>query len=296
MKVEWKQISRMAVRVISFLLLTAYCLLPTARAQYAQPPLRVSTGNTPAAILKDVRIEQRLGEQLPLATPFRDEAGQAVKLGDYFGQRPVVFALVYYNCPMLCNQILSGMVGGLRGVRFTPGKDFDVVVVSFDPREGPADAAKKKQIVVGDYHRPETALGWHFLTGDQAAIAAVTSAAGFHYAFDPQTNQFAHASAIMIATPQGKLSHYFYGIEPEPKDLRFGLVEASAGRIGSPVDQLLLYCYHYDPTTGRYGVVIMNVMRLGGIITVLGVLALILLLRRYRPRSVRAAAAGGTAL
>ena len=303
MKVYWSKVCKALWRVSSLLLPTAYCLLPTAycllptaHAQYAQPPERVAPDNTPAAILKDVRIEQRLGEQLPLDTPFKDEAGQAVRLGDYFGQRPVVFALVYYNCPMLCNQILSGMVGGLRGVRFTPGKDFDVVVVSFDPREGAADAAKKKRIVVGDYHRPETAAGWHFLTGDKAAIDTVTQAAGFHYAYDPQTNQFAHASAIMIATPQGKLSHYFYGIEPEPKDLRFGLVEASAGRIGSPVDQLLLYCYHYDPTTGRYGVVIMNVMRLGGIITVLGVLALILLLRRYRPRSVRAAAAGGTAL
>jgi protein SCO1/2 len=280
-------------------LLTACCLLPAAvQAQYAKPPQWSMTSNTPPAILKDIRIEQRLGAQLPLSAEFRDETGRSVRLGDYFkGPRPVAFALVYYNCPMLCNQILNGMVGGLRGVAFTPGKEFDVVVVSFDPREGPADAAKKKEIVLHDYRRLETAAGWHFLTGDKAAIDAVTEAAGFHYAFDEATNQFAHASAIMIATPGGKLSHYFYGIEYAPRELRLGLVEASAQKIGSPVDQLLLYCYHYDPTTGRYGPVIMNIMRLGGVITVLGVVALILVMRRRGggARSRSASVAGGTA-
>ncbi|HEX8179065.1 MAG TPA: SCO family protein [Pyrinomonadaceae bacterium] len=287
-----------ALFFVGLLLPAVGCLLPTVQAQYAQPPERVDTGNTPAAILQDVRIEQRLGAQLPLDASFRDETGRIVKLGDYFGARPVVFALVYYKCPMLCNQVLSGMVGGLRSVSFTPGKEFDVVVVSFDPREGPVDAAQKKRIVVGDYHRPETAAGWHFLTGDKAAIDSVATAAGFHYAFDARTNQFAHASAIMLATPAGKLSHYFYGIDPEPRGLRLGLVEASAGKVGSPVDQLLLYCYHYDPTTGRYGPVIMNFMRLGGLVTVLGVVALILGLRRARGLRPTAgpAAAGGTAL
>ena len=257
------------------------------------------TSNTPPPVLKDVRIEQRLGAQLPLAAAFKDETGQAVRLGDYFRQRPVVLALVYYNCPMLCNQILSGLVGGLRAVALTPGRDFDVVVVSFDPREGPQDAAKKKQIVMHDYRRLETAAGWHFLTGDKAAIDAVAAAAGFHYAFDAATNQFAHASAVMIATPAGQMSHYFYGIEYEPRGLRLGLVEASSNKIGSAVDQLLLYCYHYDPTTGRYGPVIMNIMRLGGVVTVVGLVALILFMRRFRARSAQtqpgAAAAGGTA-
>jgi protein SCO1 len=285
MKVVRQKFGRAILCTSSLVLLTSWLAL-TVNAQYAQPPQRIANGNTLAPILKDVRIEQKLGAQLPLDTAFRDETGQSVKIGNYFtGQRPVVFALVYYNCPRLCNQILSGMIGGLRGVSFTPGKDFDVVVVSFDPREGPEDAAKKKHIVVADYHRLDTAAGWHFLTGDKAAIDTVADAVGFHYAYDPATDQFAHMSAIMLATPQGKLSHYFYGIEYDPKDLRLGLVEASAGKIGSPVDQLALYCYHYDPATGRYGPVLMNIMRLGGIVTVLLVLALLLFLRRHRPRS-----------
>jgi protein SCO1/2 len=255
------------------------------------------TSNTPPAALKDVRIEQRLGAQLPLDAALRDEAGRAVKLGDYFkGPRPVAFALVYYKCPMLCNQILNGLVSGLRGVALTPGKDFDVVVLSFDPREGPADAAKKKETVLHDYRRLETAAGWHFLTGDKAAIDAVTAAAGFHYYFDEATNQFAHASAVMVATPGGQLSHYFYGIEYAPRELRLGLVEASAGKTGSPVDQLLLYCYHYDPTTGRYGPAIMNIMRLCGVVTVLGLVALIgVMRRRGASQNRRASVAGGTA-
>ena len=281
------------------LLLLAYCLLPTVvHAQYAQPPVRTATTSSAAApILKDIRIEQHLGGQLPLDATFQDEAGQTVKLGDYFNrQRPVVVALVYYNCPMLCNQILAGLIGSLRDVQLEPGCDFDVVVVSFDPREGPPDAQKKKKLVMGDYRRPETAAGWHFLTGDKDSIDAVADAVGFRYAFDAQTNQFAHASGIMLATPQGKLSHYFYGIEYQPKDLRLGLVEASANKIGSAVDQLLLYCYHYDPETGRYGPTIMNILRLAGIVTVFALVALILCLRRYKPRPQDAAAAGGTTL
>ncbi len=298
-----------ARRVGRHLLPTAYCLPPTlfcllltvsVHAQYAQPPMRqATTSNMAAPILKDIRIEQHLGTQLPLATAFRDEAGQTVILGDYFGQRPVALALVYYNCPMLCNQVLAGLIGGLREVPFEPGRDFDVVVISFDPREGPADAQKKKQLVIGDYRKPATSGGWHFLTGDKTAIDTVAAAVGFHFAYDAATNQFAHASGIMLTTPQGKLSHYFYGVEYQPRELRLGLVEASAGKIGSPVDQLLLFCYHYDPMTGRYGPAIMNVMRLAGILTVLGLVALILILRRYKPRPPQthtgAAAAGGTA-
>jgi protein SCO1/2 len=297
MKFERRNMSRSVVRVIIFLLLTAHCSLLTF-AQYAQPPVRqATTSSTAAPILKDIRIEQHLGTQLPLEAKFEDETGQTVKLGDYFNhQRPAVVALVYYNCPMLCNQILAGLIGSLRDVQLDPGRDFDVVVVSFDPREGPPDAQKKKKLVLGDYRRPETAAGWHFLTGEKTAIDQVADAVGFRYAFDERTNQFAHASGIMVATPQGKLSHYFYGIEYPPKDLRLGLVEASANKIGSAVDQLLLYCYHYDPETGRYGPTIMNILRLAGIVTVFALVALILCLRRYKPRPQDAAAAGGTTL
>ena len=295
MRSELRKIGRSVLRVVSLLLPTAYCLLPTAQAQYAQPPMRQATTSSAAApILKDIRIEQHLGAQLPLDTALRDEAGRAVRLGEYFGRRPVALALVYYNCPMLCNQVLAGLIGGLREVPFEAGRDFDVVVLSFDPREGPIDAQKKKQLVLGDLRKPAANGGWHFLTGDKAAIDAVADAVGFRFAYDAQTNQFAHASGIMLATAQGKLSHYFYGVEYPPRELRLGLVEASANKIGSPVDQLLLYCYHYDPTTGRYGPAIMNVLRLAGVVTVLALVALILVLRRYRPQP-GTAAAGGTA-
>ncbi|HKP72866.1 MAG TPA: SCO family protein [Pyrinomonadaceae bacterium] len=249
--------------------------------------------------LKDIGIDQRLGNQVPLDVQFRDETGQTVKLGDYFGSRPVVISLVYYNCPMLCNQVLQGLVGGLRGIPFTVGREFDVVTVSFDPREGAADAAKKKEVVLHDYRRrgESVAGGWHFLTGDKASIDALADAVGFKYGFDEKTNQFAHASGVMVATPQGKLSHYFYGIEYAPRELKLGLVEASDGKIGSAVDKLTLYCYHYDPTTGKYAPVIMNFMRAGGVLTVLGVVGLIWMLKRRRGAAERLSTgeAGGIA-
>jgi protein SCO1/2 len=211
-----------------------------------------------------------------------------VRLGDYFGKRPVVISLVYYNCPKLCNLVLNGLVGGLKTLPFTPGKEFDVVTVSFDPREGATDAVKKKEVVMHDYGRQgdsaTIAAGWHFLTGDKNSIDALANAVGFKYAFDTATNQYAHASGVMLATPEGKLSHYFYGIEYAPRDLKFGLMQASDGKIGSVVDKLTLYCYHYDPTTGRYAPLIMNIMRVTGILTVLGLVALIAVLHRRRRR------------
>jgi protein SCO1/2 len=275
-------------RVASLLLLTAYCLPLTAFGQYAQPPQGgVSSNDVPLA-LRDIGIEQRLGAQVPLELNFRDEAGQAVRLGDYFGKRPVVISLVYYNCPKLCNLVLNGLVGGLRTLPFTVGKEFDVVTVSFDPSEGAEDAVKKKQVVMHDYGRQAdaatVAAGWHFLTGDKNSIDALANSVGFKYAFDTATNQYAHASGVMLATPEGKLSHYFYGIEYAPRDLKFGLVQASEGKIGSVVDKLTLYCYHYDPTTGKYAPVIMNIMRLTGILTVIGLVVLISLLHRRRRR------------
>ena len=234
-------------------------------------------------LLKEVAIDQKLNQQLPLELIFRDENGVPVKLGQYFGKKPVVLSLVYYNCPMLCTQILNGMVTTFRVLPFQIGKEFDVVTVSFDPRETPALAAAKKKTYVE--YLPQAAhananAGWHFLTGDESTIKQLTQAVGFRYRFDEATNQFAHASAIMVATPEGKLSHYFYGIEYSARDLRLALVQSAANKIGSPVDQLLLYCYHYDPATGKYGAVVMNMIRLGGLVTLAGIAFLILFLRR----------------
>lgn len=233
-------------------------LAPAARAADTRPPF-----------LRDVGIDQRLGQQLPLDAIFQDEQGRPVRLGQYFGARPVILVLAYYNCPMLCTQVLGGLVSSLRVLSFDAGKDFNVVAVSFDPRDRPADAAAKKAPYVAEYGRPGAAAGWHFLTGSSASIERLTGAVGFHYKYDESLGQFAHASAITVATPGGKLSHYFYGIEYAPRDLRLALIEASGNRIGSPVDQILLYCYHYDPKVGKYGAVVMNMLRFGGVVVVL---------------------------
>ena len=213
---------------------------------------------------------------------FRDESGNNVKLGQYFGQRPVVLAFVYYDCPMLCTQVLNGMVTSFRVLPFQVGKEFDVVTISFDPRETAALAQSKKKVYV-DYLpeklRANAATGWHFLTGDQENIAKITEAAGFHYRWDEKTQQYAHASAIMVTTPQGKLSRYFYGVDYPARYLRLGLIESSENKIGSTADQLLLFCYHYDPATGKYGARIMRLMRISGGITLLGIIAMVLLLK-----------------
>jgi protein SCO1 len=262
------------------LLLAVCCARQTAVAQYAQPPVGpIPTGNS-TEVLKKVDIEQRLGAQVPLDLRFRDEAGREVRLGDYFrGGKPVLLTLVYYECPMLCNQVLNGTVGALQALTFTAGKEFEVVTVSFDPREGPELAARKKETYLRRYKREGAEAGWHFLTGDQAAIDALSESVGFRYVWDEQSQQFAHASAVMVATPGGKLSHYFYGIEYSPKDLRLAVVEASEGKVGSAVDALILYCYHYDPAAGRFAPV-MGVLRAAGVLTVAGVLGLLLYLRR----------------
>jgi len=215
-------------------------------------------------VMREVKFEQRLNEPLPLEATFRDETGRAVALGDYFGRRPVILALVYYECPMLCTFVLNGTVKALRALRFDAGREFDVVVISFNPRETPALATEKKSAYMKEYGRPGAAAGWHFLTGDADSIAKVTEAAGFRYIYDAESGQYAHASGLIVATPEGKLFRYFYGIEYAPRDLRLALVEASKNRIGTPVDQVLLYCFHYDPKTGKYGVLITNVLRLAG--------------------------------
>ena len=261
---------------------------PSSPLYGARPEAGNPSTGLPAA-LQDVRLEQKLDQQLPLDLVFRDESGQEVKLGQYFGQKPVVLAFVYYDCPMLCTQILNGMVTSFRVLPFQVGKEFDVVTVSFDPRETSALATNKKKVYV-DYlpekMRANAAKGWHFLTGDQTNIAKLTDAVGFRYHYDEATKQFAHASGIMVTTPQGKLSRYFYGVEYAPRDLRLGLIESSANKIGSPVDQLLLYCYHYDPATGKYGAAIMKVMRIAGVVTVLGIVAMLFALKRRNPKLV----------
>ncbi len=218
--------------------------------------------------LANVGIEQHLNQQIPPELTFHDETGKTVSLGDYFGRKPLILNLVYYNCQMLCGEVLSGLTSTLRVLKFDVGREFDVITVSFDPRETPQIAAEKKKQFLERYGRDGAEQGWHFLTGQQDAITELTKAVGFQYEYDARTNQYAHTTAIMVLTPRGKIAQYYYGVEYAPKDLRLGLIEASQNKIGSLVDQVLLYCYHYDPATGKYGAVIMRVLRLAGMATI----------------------------
>jgi len=240
------------------------------------------------ALLRNVGLEQHLYAQLPLALEFRDETGKAVQLGEYFSAKPVILILDYYQCPRLCPLVLDGLLASLRMLVLTVGEQFDVLTVSIDPRDTPAVAAAKKAHYLGRYGRPGAASGWHFLTGEPEAIQRLASAVGFQYTYDAAQDQFAHAAGIVIATPQGILARYFYGINYAPRELRLGLLEAAANTIGSPVDQLLLFCYHYDPATGKYGLAIMNIIRLAGLITVLGLgLFMGVMFRRDRRQRAR---------
>ena len=244
-------------------------------------------------IFRDVGIDQRLGESVPQGLVFRDETGRSVRLGEYFALgKPVVLSLVYYECPMLCTQVLNGLASALGVLTMDAGKEFTVITASFNPRETPELAAEKKRNYLARYDREGAAEGWHFLTGDSASIAALTKAVGFRYAWDPEINQYAHASGITVLTPAGVVARYFFGIEYSPRDLRLALVEASSGKIGTPVDDLLLYCYKYDPASGKYGPVVMNMVRVGGIVTLatLGVF-LFVSLRGDRRRAQAAALA-----
>jgi protein SCO1/2 len=236
-------------------------------------------------LLGAIAFEQLLNEPVPLDLAFRDEAGAAVRLGDYFGQKPVILTLNYYQCPMLCPLALEGLARSLRVLAFTAGEQFEVVTVSIDPGETPALAAAAKGRYIRDYGRPGAADGWHFLTGEASAIARLTEAVGFRYGYDADKEQYAHAAGLAVLTPQGKLARYFYGVEFSPRDLRLALVETASGTIGSPVDQLLLYCYHYDPATGRYSLVVTRALQVAGVATML-VLAgfMVVMFRRERPR------------
>ena len=235
-------------------------------------PTQTTSSGLPDA-LKTIGIEQKLGQSLPLDTEFKNENGQIVRLSEYFNkERPVILAFVYYECPMLCNEVLNGLTGTLKGISLSAGKDFDVVAISFDARENekPDLAKNKKASYLERYGRPGTEKGWHFLTGNGPAIQAVTKAAGFGFQWDEKSSQFAHAGGIMVTTPEGRLSRYFYGIDYSPKDVKFGLIESAANKVGTTTDKLLLYCYHYNPATGKYGFAILSVMRLGAIATLLG--------------------------
>jgi len=253
-----------------------YGLAPASQGQAA--------GGMPSPFQR-LGFDQRVGSKVPADLVFRDESGKTVRIGDYFGKRPVVLALVYYGCPMLCPLTLNGLARSLKGMTFDAGKEFEVVVVSFDPRETPAMAAAAKRDVLRDYGRPETAGAWHFLTGGAEPIRRLAQTVGFRYFYDPQVRQFAHAAGIVLLTPQGAASRYLYGIDFPARNVRLGLVEAASNRIGSPIDQVLLYCFHYDPVQGRYSVVTLNIVRLSALLSVAGLgLMIALLLRREHQR------------
>jgi protein SCO1/2 len=252
-----------------------------------------SPGDPPAASpselppeLREVGFDQKLGDAVPLDLPFRDESGATIALSRYFDRRPVILSLVYYECPMLCSMALNGLVRSLRVVNLKPGEDFEIVTVSFSPRDTPALAAAKKQSYLNELRRPGAAGAWHFLTGDSTAIAALTQSVGFRYFYDTETKQYAHATGVVLLTPAGRIARTLYGIEPAPRDLRLGLVEAAQGRIGTVVDQALLYCFQYDPKRGTYAAAVLRIVRTAGVLTVAGVVLMILLLRRRdRPRA-----------
>jgi len=263
--------NRRSLRSILAVGLMTLCAAVSAWAQAApklQPGDNVS--NQKPSILDQVGIDQRLNSQVPLDLMFNDENGQAVQLQQYFGSKPVILVLVYYQCPMLCSQVLNGFTGALNGiVKFNVGRDFNVVTVSFDPRDTAQNAADTKKRYMQRYRRPGAEQGWHFLTGKKDQIDALAASVGFRYAWDPEIQQYAHASGVMLLTPTGKVARYFYGIEYVPRDIQFGLIEASKGKIGNLVDEVLLYCYHYDPTKAKYGVAIFNILRLAALVTVL---------------------------
>ena len=278
--------TKFVVTISVLLLLACAAIVPAQRIEHYNSPLyspkdydpsRSTTSGLPEP-LKKVGIEQRLNEQIPFDAEFKNADGEMIKLGSIFkNDRPVILALVYYECPMLCNEVLNGLTGSLKAVSFDLGKDYDVVAISFDARENdkPNLAKNKKLGYIERYGREGSENGWHFLTGTQEEIDKVTEAVGFGYTFDEKTNQFAHAGGVMIATPEGKLSRYLYGVDYAPKDLKFGIMESSKNEIGDPVDQLLLYCYHYDPSTGKYGLVIINVIRVAGVATLAGIAGMV---------------------
>lgn len=285
MKGNWLAVTRTTMLVATVLASAIALAQPPSSflRDASKPASQVSPDD-----LKNVGIDQRLDQQLPMELQFKDESGTTVRLGDYFkAGRPVVLNLVYYTCPMLCGEELAGLSSALGVLKFTPGNEYEVVTVSINPDEIPEVASEKKKIYIDRMNerleRKTDGAGWHFLTGQQAEIQQLADAVGFHYKRDPRTGQFIHSAAVMIATPQGKLAQYYYGVEFSPKDLRLGMIEASRNKIGNLVDQVTLYCYHYDPKTGRYGAVITNILRLGGAATVLLLGGFLIVMYRREP-------------
>jgi protein SCO1/2 len=274
----------MTSRAIGAMWMTA--ILTAAAAPARAQPASLEPGDPATAkpgLLKQIGIDQQLHQQIPLDLVFNDETGREVRLGEYFGKRPVILVLGYYECPMLCTQVLNGLVSALGVLTFDAGREFDVVAVSINPKESPALAAQKKQSYMERYQRPNTVGGWHFLTGTEASIHRLAAAVGFRYAFDEEIQQYAHAAVIEVLTPRGVISKYFYGIEFSARDIKFGLMEASEERIGSAIDSALLLCYHYDPTTGKYGATAIGAVRIGAVATVLAFLSFLYIsLKRER--------------
>jgi protein SCO1/2 len=267
----------------------ACVLLCASGARAVRLPANTGEPSGSPPILQRVDFEQRLGTQVPLDLPFRDETGRTVRLGDYFQGKPVVLTLSYYECPMLCTLVLNGLTSALRALRFDLGKEFVAINVSFNPRETPELAAAKKATYLKEYRRPGSEAGWHFLTGDEESIRRLTEAVGFQYAWDERNQQYAHATGLVVLTPGGQIARYFYGVEFSPRDLRFALIEAARGKIGSPVDKLLLYCFHYDPSTGRYSALALNSIRIGGVLTVAALISfIVVMLRRERRAATNA--------
>lgn len=274
-----KQVRTIANVIAVLALALTFACSASISAQTVPTDVGKSSSGLPPA-LRNVGFEPPLNGQVPLALQFKDETGREVAFGDYFHGKPVLLALVYYGCPMLCNQVEQGVVGSLKMLSFNPGTDYEVVFVSFDPRESPDMAAQKKSSVLSHFGRPQTAAGWHFLTGSKDSIDAISQAANFRFSFDEKTNIFAHASGIMLLTPDGRISRYFYGVEYPSRDMRLGLVDASAGKIGTPIDHLLMYCFQYDPSTARYSATILRIVRIGGLLTIFTIVAGILIFRR----------------
>jgi protein SCO1 len=285
-----KNNSILAAGIALVFVLISACASAQINSGVMSPP-----ANTRPPRLQNVGIEQHLDSQVPRDLAFVDDTGKNVKLGDYFGRKPLILNLVYYNCTMLCGEELAGLASAMRLVKFDVGNEFDVITVSFDPRETPAMAAAKKKDYVSRYGRANAASGWHFLTGSAESINTLSKAVGFQYQYDPQTNQYAHATAIMVLTPEGHISRYFYGVDFPPKDLRMGLVEASQKKIGNTVDAVLLYCYHYNPETGKYGAMVANILRLGAALTIALIGGLILILWRLDRSATRRSAASRSA-
>ena len=270
-------------RSVLWVIATAAALCGCTWAQTLDPLSPPASARPPA--LKHVGIEQRLNQQIPLNLEFRDEAGNQMRLGQYFGKGPVILNFVYLHCPMLCGQVLQGLTGALRAIGYTAGRDFTVLTVSFDPHETAGMAAAKRKTVLATYGRPEAEKGWHFLTGSAASVAALTHAAGFQYQYNAQDDQYAHPTAILMLTPAGKIAQYYYGIEYAPRDLRLGLVEASQGQIGTLTDEALLYCYRYNPQTGTYSAIISRVLRISGAVWLAMVGAFLVVMFRMEPKN-----------